>query len=186
MDGVLANGTLTATLAVGTLVAIVALYFAIRGIVRSRRMKYWGPMLITIEDPQGRKYSLQAADLRYDDLVKLLAVLNANAARRRPHSAEAGAVSLEALLMTVPAIIALLFVVTILFMAVRNNSIPDPLVNWLTVIIGYYFGVGAKSVSSTGQKVTPQQAEELLSQDKDLPVVVRPAVASPLQPGQTS
>lgn len=166
MPSVLDDRTLTATLIIATIVALVALYYAIRSIVRSRRMKYWGPMLITIEDPMGKKYSLQASDLKYDDLAKLLGVLDANAERRRPHSAESGAVTLEALLMTVPAVIALLFVITILFMAVRNNSIPDPLVNWLTVIIGYYFGVGAKSVSASGRTVTPQQAQQLLAQSE--------------------
>lgn len=161
MQEIFQDKTLTTILVLATLVAMTALYYAIRGIVRSRRMRYWGPMLITIEDPTGKKYSLQAADLKYDDLVKLLGILESNEARRKPYTSEAGVISIEALLMVVPAFIALLFVCTILFMAVNENNIPEPLVNWLTVIIGYYFGVGANSVTK-GKALTPEQAQQLL------------------------
>lgn len=167
MDTILQDRTLAVTLLVGTLVAFSALYVVIRGMIRSRRMKYWGPMVITIEDPAGKKYSLRAADLRYEDLIKLLAILESSSPQRRSLSAEAGEVSVEALLMTVPAVIALLFVVSILYMALTTGQIPDPLVNWLTVIIGYYFGVGAKSVGG-GQTLTPQQAQALLAMAQPL------------------
>jgi hypothetical protein len=181
METVFQDRTLTTILLVGTAVALAALYLAVRGLIRSRRMKKWGPMRITIEDPAGKKYSLQAADLSYDDLVKLIAILEANSTRRHTYSSESGAVTLEALLITVPAVIALLFVVTILYMAVSSGNIPEPLVNWLTVIIGYYFGVGAKSVGGSGHSLTPQQAQALLDQARPQvsASVASTAVASP-------
>lgn len=153
--------TLVTILVVATAVATGALFFAIRGILRSRKMKYWGPMVITIEDPRGKKYSLQAGDLQYDDLVRLLDILDGNTKQQKPLSSQSGRVSMDAILMVVPALIALLFVCSILFMALKGSTIPDPLVNWLTVIIGYYFGVGANSVAK-GRAITAEEAQRLV------------------------
>jgi hypothetical protein len=48
-------------------------------------------------------------------------------------------------LFIVPAIIALTLVTSVLFMVVNHpdQKIPDFLINSLTIILGYYFGVGA-------------------------------------------
>jgi hypothetical protein len=151
---------LTTILILGTLVAVTALYYAIRATIRSRRRRYWGPMTITIEDPSGKKYSLRASDLGDQDLATLLTLLKSNSARHKPLSSEAGVVAVETLLMVVPAVIALLLVITIVIMSLLERDVKEHLVNSLAVIIGYYFGVGA--TRREGQAITPDQAQQLL------------------------
>lgn len=161
MTKLLDDTNLTIILILGTIVALAAIYYTVRGLIRSRRMKYWGPMLITIEDPSGKKFSLQASDLSYDDLTKLVTILKSNSSRHKALSSQSGAVSVETLLMIVPAVIALLLVITIVIMSLMEKEVKEHLVNSLAVIIGYYFGVGASS-TSRGRTITPDQVQQLL------------------------
>jgi hypothetical protein len=56
----------------------------------------------------------------------------------------------EFVLTVVPAIIALTMVATSVYMMIwTEKEIPPFLINLMTIIIGYYFGMGANKISSS-------------------------------------
>jgi hypothetical protein len=80
-----------------------------------------------------------------------------------------GYAGVEALLLIVPGIIALLFAGTFVYLLIHNQgnpnySTPKELGAAMTTIIGYYFGVGAASAINKSKAISVDELNQLLSQ----------------------
>ncbi len=85
------------------------------------------------------------------------------------HRRQAGYVSVEALLLIVPGIIALMFAGTFIYLLIANQgnpnySTPKELTAAMTTIIGYYFGIGASTAIRKSKTITPEDFKKLISQ----------------------
>ena len=82
---------------------------------------------------------------------------------------EKGFILSEVFLYLVPGIIALLFSGTFIYLIVNhqdkpNYTTPKELSSAMTMIIGYFFGVGAAAASNKGKTLTPDEIKKLTSQ----------------------
>ncbi len=83
---------------------------------------------------------------------------------------ESGLVSVEALLLIVPGVIALMFAGTFIYLIIANQanpgySTPKELGAAMTTIIGYYFGVGASTAINKSKTVSLEELSQQLKQD---------------------
>lgn len=83
----------------------------------------------------------------------------------RKDNGQEGYASVEALLLIVPGIIALLFAGTFIYLIITNQgnpnySTPKELSAAMTTIIGYYFGIGASSAINKGKIISIEEWEK--------------------------
>ncbi len=86
----------------------------------------------------------------------------------KEHRKEHGFVISDFFLYFVPGIIALLFAGTFVYLVVQNQenpnySAPKELGSAMTMIIGYFFGMGVSSVADKGNTLTEEDVKRLVS-----------------------
>ena len=85
---------------------------------------------------------------------------------------ESGFILSELFLYFVPGVIALLFSFTFIYLVVKNQKTPDyaipkELSSAMTMIIGYFFGIGAASATNKGKVITLDEAEKYIQSLKN-------------------
>jgi hypothetical protein len=83
-----------------------------------------------------------------------------------------GYADIEALLLVVPGIIAILFAGTFIYLLIHNQGNPDystpkELGAAMTTIIGYYFGIGASSAINKSKTVSVEELIKQLNKQSD-------------------
>ncbi len=128
---------------------------------------------ITIKMENGSKYEIPS-DLPGEDFKKLLIKLKSlenTEAKKAKKNNEAGFVSNDILVYIVPAIIAILFAVTFLYLIITNQgkpnySVPKELSSAMTIIIGYFFGIGAANATNKGKTLSRDEINELINKQQ--------------------
>jgi len=125
---------------------------------------------ITIKMRNGSKYEIPS-DLPEEDFKKLfikLKSLENTDVKKVQKNNEAGLVSNDFLVYIVPAIIAILFAVTFLYLIIANQgktdySVPNELTSAMTTIIGYFFGIGVANATNKGKPLSKYEINELIN-----------------------
>jgi len=128
---------------------------------------------ITIKMENGSKYEIPS-DLPEEDFKKLLIKLKSlenTDAKKAIKNNEAGLVSTDILVQLVPAIIAILFTVTYLYLIIANKgktdySVPKELTSAMTTIIGYFFGIGVANATNKGKPLSKDEINELINKQR--------------------
>jgi len=125
---------------------------------------------ITIKMRNGSKYEIPS-DLPEEDFKKLfikLKSLENTDVKKVQKNNEAGLASNDFLVYIVPAIIAILFAVTFLYLIIANQgktdySVPNELTSAMTTIIGYFFGIGVANATNKGKPLSKYEINELIN-----------------------
>jgi heme/copper-type cytochrome/quinol oxidase subunit 2 len=150
------------------LMSVLIVIFSIY--LRKRFFKREKDKTITIKMENGTKYEIPL-DLPEGDfkklLIKLKSLENIDAKKAKKNN-EAGLVSIDILVTIVPAIIAILFTVTYIYLLIANKgnidyNPPKELTYAMTTILGYYFGVGVTSATTKGKPLSKDEINELIN-----------------------
>jgi len=136
------------------------------------RMKRKKKQLYTIKDLEKLKKILQSEitslDRKIHDQIK-----TKNMKPHKEYRKEHGFFISDFFLYFVPGIIALLFAGTFVYLVVQNQenpnySAPKELGSAMTMIIGYFFGMGVSSVANKGNTLTEEDVKRLVSSESKL------------------
>ena len=140
-----------------------------KGLFELRRRKE--KRTITISIKGGEKIEIPA-DTPPKDLEKLIEKLQQTERieidlRTKEHMNERGFVAGEFFLYLVPGIIALLFAITFVYLLISNRQdsnykTPQELSSAMTVIIGYFFGVGVSAAANKSKTLTSEDIKRLI------------------------
>jgi len=138
--------------------------------LKERFFKRKKDKIITIKMRNGSKYEIPS-DLPEEDFKKLfikLKSLENTDVKKVQKNNEAGLVSNDFLVYIVPAIIAILFAVTFLYLIIANQgktdySVPNELTSAMTTIIGYFFGIGVANATNKGKPLSKYEINELIN-----------------------
>lgn len=104
-------------------------------------------------------------------LIKLREVRQDQETKSHESTSQSGFISTEFLLLGVPGIIALMFALVFLYLVVdnqhvQNYSTPKELGAAMTIILGYYFGVGASAAANKGKVLSAEDVKKLIAEDR--------------------
>ena len=128
---------------------------------------------ITIKMENGSKFEIPS-NLPEEDFKKLIIKLKSlenTDVKKAQKNNEAGLVYNEFLVYIVPAIIAVLFAVTFLYLIIANQgkpdySVPKELSSAMTTIIGYFFGIGVANATNKGKPLSKYEINELINKQR--------------------
>lgn len=155
------------TAALSFVIGILGILIGVKNLISSKRKK---KIRLKIDD--------KIIDISEVEKELILKVLKSSRVKKRPHTigktsskklSQEGYAGVEALLLIVPGIIALLFAITFVYLLIHNQenptySTPKELGAAMTTIIGYYFGVGASSAINKSKTISAEALNRELSQ----------------------
>lgn len=159
---------------IGVILSAIAGILALGISISKLRLKKKREYPYTIQTKYGKRYEIPA-NTSLKDLEKLIEILQRNRdvrikTKKMKHYKEHGFVISEFFVYFVPGIIALLFVGTFVYLVVQNQgnpnySTPKELGTAMTMIIGYFFGVGVSSAVNKGKTLTEEDVMRLVSSE---------------------
>ena len=153
-----------------TFMALVAIGIYLNKASLKKRKK---DKIITIKMENGSNYDIPS-DIAGGDFKKLLNTLKSlenTDVKKAQKNNEAGLASNEFLVYIVPAIIAILFAVTYLYLIIAhqgetNYSVPKELTSLMTTIIGYFFGMGVANATNKGKPLSKDEINDLINKQR--------------------
>ncbi|MFZ2725279.1 MAG: hypothetical protein WAX77_03405 [Methylococcaceae bacterium] len=158
-------------IAIAIISTIVSSFSLVQGIKKFKHRKESSVSEIKIKLKTGDIYEINTNNLSIKDIEEIILQLAKEDIEKNiepVNSKETGNILLEVLLLIIPAIIALLFAVTFVYLLVKNEAnqqyaTPKELQAAMTTILGYYFGIGASSAVNKGKILSPEEIKAILN-----------------------